>query len=436
MPTPESSAVRSFRPHIHWLDVPWLVFLVGLALLPPQWELHKQMVLAAMAVVQLAEPWLVGRYPTRGPVYSVVLKTLLATVLIAHTGELGINSVYYPIYYVPAITAALYFSPLVTLLWTTLATAAYCSYLVPALQEYAIDAEGWTILGIRIFFFYLVAVVVNRVVIESRRQSRSYQLLAEQLTETNRQLERAQAETRRSERLAALGQLTAGLAHEIRNPLGIIKGSAEMLGQKVAGTNPLAAELAGYISGEVNRLSALVSRFLNFARPLQAELAPGDLVAVLERSVAAVLEPWQGAPVKVERDYPSGLPSLPMDAALCEQVFVNLVQNACDAMQPAGGTLQLRVAAANSQGRAGIEVTMHDTGPGIPLAMREQIFNPFVTTKPTGVGLGLSIVSQIMDEHHGSIRLEEGDGTGAGFVLFFPLGAAEAADSSREAQAV
>ncbi len=436
MPTPDTSGPKSSRLDINWLDVPWLVFLAGLAILPPIWEVHKQLVLGALAAVQLVEAKVVRRYPSRGPVYAVAIKLLLATVLIAHTGELSINSSYYPIYYLPIITAALYFSPLVTLLWTVLASAAYLSYLIPALEDYAIDAAGWTILAIRIFFIFLVAMVVNRVVVESRRQSKSYQLLAEQLTETNRQLERAQAETRRSERLAALGQLTAGLAHEIRNPLGIIKGSAEMLGQKVANTNPLAAELAGYISSEVNRLSALVSRFLNFARPLQPELASADLTATLERSLKAVQDPWQGASIAVERDYQLDLPLVPIDAALCEQVFVNLLQNAFDAMQSNGGTLRLHVAAANSNGRAGIEVTMQDSGPGIPLAMREQIFNPFVTTKPTGVGLGLSIVSQIMDEHHGSIRLLDTEGLGAGFALFFPLDPASEAPAEPIAEAV
>ncbi len=432
----KSPSPKAIRPDINWLDLPWLVFLAGLAILPPLWEVHKQLVLAALAAVQLSESWMVRRDPKRGPTYAVALKLLLATVLIDHTGELSINSSYYPIYYLPVITAALYFSPLVTLLWTLLASAAYSSYLLPALEEYSLDASGFTILAIRIFFFFLVAMVVNRVVVESRRQSRSYQLLAEQLTETNRQLERAQAETRRSERLAALGQLTAGLAHEIRNPLGIIKGSAEMLGQKVANTNPLAAELAGYISSEVNRLSALVSRFLTFARPLQPELALQDLASSLDRSLKAVQDQWHGEPVLVQRDLPAGLPLVLMDATLCEQVFVNLIQNAFEAMSDAGGggTLRLRVATANSNGRDGIEVTMQDSGPGIPPALREQIFNPFVTTKSAGVGLGLSIVSQIMDEHHGTIRLLDDTGAGAGFVLYFPL--APDGDPSAEANAL
>src|SRR4029077_5035232 len=130
-----------------------------------------------------------------------------------------------------------------------------------------------------------------------------YQELAETLAETNRRLEQAQAEARRSERLAALGQLSAGLAHEIRNPLGVIKGSAKMLTQKLGASNPLATELAGYISTETNRLSALVTHFLDFARPWHADLTPQDVTAVLDRALNDVAQFWKGAPVQVEKDY-------------------------------------------------------------------------------------------------------------------------------------
>jgi len=420
----ESPGSKTTRPDSRWLDVSLLVFLAGLAILPPFLEWHKQVILFAIGIAQLWEAWLVKRYPRQGPIGAVALKIALATLLIDHTGELGINSTYYPIYFLPVITAALYFRPLVTLLWTLLASAAYLSYLYPVLKEYSeysIDTAGYTVLAIRIFFFFLVGMVVNRVMVAYREQSNSYQLLAEQLTETNRELERAYAETRRSERLAALGQLTAGLAHEIRNPLGIIKGSAEMLNQKLASANPLAAELAGYISSEVNRLSALVSRFLDFARPLQAETRPQDVTETLERSLRQVADQWHGGKVTVERAYQTNLPHVPLDAALCEQVFVNLLQNGFEAMGDEGGTLRLEVAEAQSEKRRGVEVRIQDTGPGIPPELREQIFNPFVTTKNSGVGLGLSIVSQIMDEHHGSIRLLEMPARGAGFGLFFPV---------------
>jgi len=422
------------RPAINWMDGLWLLFLAGLAALPPVGEVHKQLVLLAFGVVQLSESWVLRKAPRRGAAYVVLLKVALATLLIDHTGELSINSSYWPIYFLPAVTAAEYFSPLATLLWTALASAAYCSYLYPALQEYEINAESYGLLAIRILFFFLAAMVVNRFVVENRRQIKRYQELAETLAETNRKLEQAQEEARRSERLAALGQMSAGLAHEIRNPLGVIKGSAEMLHQKLGESNPLASELAGYISSETNRLSALVTRFLDFARPLHAEVTPQDITVVLDRAVydVSLTHKNEGPSVRVDRHYQPNLPLVALDESLCEQAFVNLIQNAYDAMGSSGGTLRVTAASANSANRDGVEVRIEDTGPGIPEELREQMFNPFVTTKKTGVGLGLSIVSRIVDGHHGTIRIEVGgnDQHGACFVVFLPTsdetGAAQA----------
>jgi signal transduction histidine kinase len=432
--------IEAKRPTINWMDVLWLVLLAALALLPPIEEYHKQLILLAFGVIQLGEGWVIARLPRRGPAYLVLFKIGLATLLILHTGEIPINSYYYPIYYLPAVTAAEYFGPWATLLWTSLASAAYCSYLYPALQEFEITSDDYGRLAIRIVFFFLAAMVVNRFVIDSRRQTLRYQELAETLAETNRRLEQAQAEARRSERLAALGQLSAGLAHEIRNPLGVIKGSAEMLAQKLGESNPLATELAGYISTETNRLSALVTRFLDFARPLHADLTPQDITAVLDRGLNDVAQFWKGGMVQVEKDYAGSLPLVPLDESLCEQAFVNIVQNAYDAMGASGGRLRVRVRKSRASDRnggdiEGVEVRIEDTGPGIPLELREQIFNPFVTTKKTGVGLGLSIVSKIIDGHQGSVWVESADnpaggtaqGPGARFVIFFPAASDKAA---------
>lgn len=418
---------------INWMDVLWLVLLAALALLPPVREYHKQLILLAFGILQLSEGWLIARVPRRGPAYIVLLKIGLATLLVGHTGEVPINSYYYPIYYLPAVTAAEYFGSWATLLWTSLASLAYCSYLYQALQEFEISPDDYGRLAIRIVFFFLAAMVVNRFVIESRRQTQRYQELAETLAETNRRLEQAQAEARRSERLAALGQLSAGLAHEIRNPLGVIKGSAEMLTQKLGDSNALATELAGYISTETNRLSALVTRFLDFARPLHADLTPLDVTAVLDRALNDVAQFRKGASVQVEKAYEPSLPLVPLDESLCEQAFVNIVQNAYDAMGITGGKLRVQVRKTRANVRAagivdGVEIRIEDTGPGIPPELREQIFNPFVTTKKSGVGLGLSIVSKIIDGHHGTIRIESpehavADGTsgpGARFVIFIP----------------
>lgn len=425
------------RPTINWMDLLWIIFLAGLALLPPVRESHKQLILLAFGIIQLGEGWMVSRVPRRGPFYLVLLKIALATLLIDHTGELSINSSYWPIYFLPVVTAAEYFSPWATLAWTSLSAAAYCSYLYPALLEYEITEESYSQLAIRILFFFLAAMVVNRFVVENRRQTKRYQELAETLAETNRRLEQAQAEARRSERLAALGQLSAGLAHEIRNPLGVIKGSAEMLSQKLGQSDALATELAGYISTETNRLSALVTRFLDFARPLHADLTPQDITVVLDRALDDVARAWKGATIRVERKYESDLPPVPLDEGLCEQAFVNIVQNAYDAMSENGGSLRVSVSGPQTNDSNGVAVRIEDTGPGIPPELREQIFNPFVTTKKTGVGLGLSIVSKIMDGHRGAIRIENGSthpdghsGTGTTFVLFFPASSETASVST------
>jgi two-component system, NtrC family, sensor histidine kinase HydH len=422
----ERSAIRELR--LSWIDFIWLLFLGGLALLPPLEEIHKQLILLAILVVQLFEGWLVERLPKRGPAYSVLLKILLATLLLDHTGEIGINSSYFPIYFLPVVSAAIYFGTVGALAWTTAASLAYLSLLMPALHpdllEVDVTPEGKGILAIRVLFFYIAAILVNRFAVENRRHVQRLEDLSAKLEETNRQLRRAEAHARRAERLAALGQLSAGLAHEIRNPLGVIKGSADMLSRKVVGSEPLVAELAGYISSEVNRLNALVVRFLDFARPSKLELRPERITEIVDRAFEAATASVPDAGAKIERQYAPHLPEIPADPQLCEQVFVNLITNALQAMQTQEASLEkilrLSIAPEISNGESGVGVVVEDTGPGVPPELREQIFNPFFTSKKDGVGLGLSIVAKIVDDHRGSIRLEDNTPRGARFHVFFP----------------
>lgn len=419
-PAPISSQGHPLSRTPNWIDALFLLFLAGLAALPPVREPHKQIILAAIALLQIFEARLVRVSPRFGRSYAVILKILLATVLLDHTSEMAINSSYWPIYLLPVVTAATYFGTWATLAWTALTSAAFCSLLIPALQDFTINAEAVGELVTRIVFLFLAAMLINRFSVEIRRRAHASQALAEQLAVTNKRLSEVQEEARRSERLAALGQMSAGLAHEIRNPLGVIKGSAEMLTKKLQDSNPLASELAGYISSEVNRLSALVARFLDFARPQALELVPGDVSEVVDRALAAVRAQRPDAKVVVERRYIEGLPVVRMDDRLAEQVFQNLALNAYEAMEPDGGILSVEIAGARREGGDGVEVTLRDSGPGIPPEISEQIFNPFFTTKKTGVGLGLAIVSKIVDEHHGSLRLESEPGRGACFHVYFP----------------
>ena len=161
------------RPTVNWMDLLMLGFIAGLALVPPVKEIHKQGILLAFGILQLGEGWLIARVERRGPAYLVLLKIALATLLIDHTGEISINSSYWPIYILPAVTAAEYFGPWATLAWTAIASAAYCSYLFPALQEFEIGVEGYSQLAIRILFIFLAAMVVNRFSLEIRQQTKA-----------------------------------------------------------------------------------------------------------------------------------------------------------------------------------------------------------------------------------------------------------------------
>lgn len=390
------------------MDAAWLAFLAGLAVLPPLDEIHKQLILAGFAVWQLYEGRALERWPRWGRVLTVGVKIGLATLLIGHTGQLAINSRYYPIYYVPVVTAALLFRPWAALGWTAAASAAYCSYLWPAMRYYSFDAAARNELALRVFFFFLLAVIINRFVMDREA--------------AHQQLRAAQRQARTAERLAALGQLSAGLAHEIRNPLAVIQGSAEMLRQNLGGAAPVAAEMADNIAAEVQRVEGLVARFLDFARPLQLERRPARLEALLDQALEEARQRWPELPVSVERDYgqPGALPALAVDAMLLERAFANLATNAYEAMGAAGGRLRVSAARASEEGRGGVRIEFRDTGPGIAAEHREQVFNPFFTTKPSGVGLGLAIVAKIVDQHGGQLRL--GSGPGAAFAIFLPAG--------------
>src|SRR5258708_4271034 len=182
---------------------------------------------------------------------------------------------------------------------------------------------------------------------------------------------------RRTERLAALGQLSAGLAHELRNPLGTIKASAEMLAKSMPAENEVAREVAGFISTEVDRTNQLVTRFLEFARPLKLRLAPADLTQVLDRAVANLEHGSPRYDVTFYRNYAPEIGPVPLDADLMERVFFNLLLNAAQATPPGGAiTIKARPVGAMA------EVAVIDRGSGIEPKHLENIFNPFFTTKP------------------------------------------------------
>jgi signal transduction histidine kinase len=255
----------------------------------------------------------------------------------------------------------------------------------------------------------------------NRAATRRAQRAAEQLAEANQQLQEAEAQVRRTERLAALGQLSAGLAHEIRNPLSTIKGSAEMLLKNVDANGAVAHELAGFISTEVDRTNALVTRFLDFARPLALRLEKTEIGEVIDEAVTQVEKHTPPLDVSIYKNYSPDIPPFLMDRQLIERVLYNLLLNAAQASPPQGSvTVKTRQAGDTADGST-VEIDVIDRGSGIAPKDRESIFNPFFTTKSSGVGLGLAIVSKIIDEHGGQITVESEPGAGSVFRVFLPV---------------
>jgi signal transduction histidine kinase len=250
----------------------------------------------------------------------------------------------------------------------------------------------------------------------SRVEARRYQAAVEQLSAAKESLREAEAAVRRSERLAALGQLTAGLAHELRNPLGTMKASAEMLTKQVTADNALAREMAGYISTEVDRTNSLITRFLDFARPLRIMPAQSDLSAILDRAIDQLAHHNPPYEVTVYKNYEPDIPPFPLDAELMERVFYNLILNAAQASPPRS-VITVKTRAMNGD----VEVAVIDRGCGIDTAHLENIFNPFFTTKPDGIGLGLAIVSKIVHEHGGTMTVDSELGQGSIFRVCLPV---------------
>ena len=397
---------------IRGTDVVWLLFLGALAALvvtKPEHSVFEWLVLLALGAIQIAEAHLELSSDTIGSALVIGLKLALCYWLVAETG--GLESSYYLIFWLPIVSAASNLGLAGTLLNTLISSALYLSFLFFVdFETNYIPPEGQRELTVRVLFFFLSAILVNRFATENRAKT-------ERLAQANRELREAQAEVQRSERLAALGQLSAGLAHEIRNPLGVISASAEILKKSVAAENEVAREVSGFIRSEVQRTNDLVTRFLNFTRPSPLQRETASLNDVVQRAVSQLTEQVKGREEDIQiREDLQELPKFSFDTTLIESVVLNLLLNGYEAMS-SQGTLTVRTRRDGSMAR----IEVNDTGVGIQQDQLENIFNPFFTTKPTGVGLGLAMVSKFVDSHAGKISVNSKTGEGATFRVSLPL---------------
>ncbi len=254
---------------------------------------------------------------------------------------------------------------------------------------------------------------------QSRRELRAYQENLERMVaERTQQLERAQARLVQSEKLAALGELVAGVAHELNNPLTSVLGYAQLLeAGELEGED--ARRALGIILQEADRARRIVQNLLTFARQRAHERGPVDVNAAIEQTVALRRYELERAGITFVLDLAADLPAIEGDLFQLQQVFLNLINNAAQAMAGSGGRIEIRTARAGDR----VRIEVADTGPGIPPEHLHRIFDPFFTTKEVGqgTGLGLSISYAIIRDHGGEISAENRPEGGARFIIELPV---------------
>ena len=352
-----------------------------------------------------------------------VLVVLVGVVTTLHylttTSFANIHDIYRRLYYLPIVLGGLWYGLRGGLGVSLLVSALYAPHVLfqwghhpgSSIEQY-----------LEILLYNVIGGLTGLLAQRERQQKVRFQQTALTLEESYAKL-REQADQileieeqlRRADRLSAIGELSAGMAHEIRNPLGSIRGTAEILRDGIAEDDPR-AEFAAILIREVDRLNRVVREFLEFARPRETDRMQIDLNPLLEEVLALVRQ--QAVKNRVEFIFsPGTIPTIPADEGQLRQTFLNLVLNALQAMTDGG---RLEVATGMEEGR--LRVHFRDTGVGIAPEDMEKIFNPFFTTRNEGTGLGLAICHRIIQGHGGRIDVTSRPGQGTTFTVSFPPG--------------
>ena len=231
-----------------------------------------------------------------------------------------------------------------------------------------------------------------------------------------RRVEDSQQALLRAEKMAAAGRLTASIAHEVNNPLQSVQNCLHLAGREDLPAEKR-QEYFDLARKELDRLMKTTQRMLDFYRPGSSKVEQVDILELLQHVLNLTAQQLAQRQIEVQTDLPPSLPAIYAVSSQIQQIFFNLILNSLDAM-PAGGMLEVRARERNR----GIEITFQDTGPGIPENKRNDIFEPFFSTKEGGTGLGLTVSYNIVTAHGGTLDLVNGNKPGACFRLFLPMG--------------
>ncbi len=322
-----------------------------------------------------------------------------------------LHNVYQRLYYLPILAAAYWFGIRGAIAVSLLCAASYLPHIV---HDWADSPEYRQAQYAELVMFQVVALVVATLAEAEKRQRQRLERTSKELAQAYQQLQESFEHVRRADRLSALGQLSAGLAHEIKNPLASMKGSLEILSSDFPPGHDK-REFLEILDKEIGRLNNVLSEFLQFARTPRPDRRPCNLREVIDSIRVLCSQEASRHGVGIEVSYQEDLPDLELDQAQIQQALLNIVLNGIQAM-PGGGRLSIRAEASSG----GAQIWIRDEGSGIPVEDQSRIFDPFFTTKERGTGLGMSIAHKLVQGHGGDIRVVDGERQGSTFLIVLP----------------
>lgn len=338
--------------------------------------------------------------------------------------NLYLHNIHYLLYFLPILMAAIWYGLLGGIATALLVSILYAPVVFGSAGQHVFTSGTQKILELLIYS--AVGLVTGLLSERERREREGYRHTAEELQKAYRKLREQtdliiekEEQLRRSERLSTLGELAAGITHEIRNPLASIKGTAEIL-QDPTTPQPKREEFARLMLDEVNRLNDVVENFLGLARFQRLHREKASVNDILSRMLQILDLQLGRENIDVKTELAPGLPQLSLDVPQMEHAVLNLLLNAVGAMA-GGGTLRLTTALHTGDDGEVIRVEIADTGEGIDAEHLPHVFDPFFTTKPDGTGLGLPIVKRIVKAHGASVAVTSEQGAGTRVTITLPL---------------
>lgn len=316
------------------------------------------------------------------------------------------------LYYIPTVLAGLLKGWRGGLSIALVAGGAYAVGTPPIWTVRRVDVVDELL---EICMFCVVGLLSGVLTDRHRKQEAIVRKTTDQLRRAHQELEKNFERMKRAERIYALAQLSAGLAHEIRTPLASLEGAAALV-QREAQSEERRREFLDIIQKESRRLNRLLTSFLEFAKPRQPDLKMVEIGELLDSVIILVRNACDASRLELQTHIQPELPMLECDSEQLKQVLINLVLNACQAM-PLGGTVLLE---AQSDGNS-VNIDVHDQGGGIDEGNLEKIFDPFFTTKESGTGLGLSVAHQIVNQHKGMLTIARNSAQGVTVRISLPI---------------